>query len=1682
MAQERRFGATLRLDPNSRGEQLRFVSDRARVVHAFGDQVWTNITPELAERLRAAGIEVQMHEEAYLVDLPAVLFDPLEHGEPRPPLELSAPEPAPPETAYYLVQFAAPPEPSWIAAVEELGAVYAGDVPQLAAFFRMTPEQADAARALEEQVRWVGPHHPVYALDYRLAGRETPFSAADLRSARIDASDFVEDGKVRVQITVFDGVTTEETLPLVEAAGAQDAADTGHNLVAGIAPEDLPKLLAVPGVRAVEPYREPELAAQRAGIIIGANQVRNLGNVDFLVNLDGAGEIVGVLDSGLDNGALPTVHPDLNDPATGASRVVSIGNINPTPPARPTADNFPHGTHVVGCIAGNGAAARAAGTATVPRGIAPAARIVFHSVSLSAPAAPSGKNPMDFSRYLRAFKAAYAAGARVHNNSWSGVNSNVYTVGNSHVLDAFVFTHPDMLILFAAGNDEDDANKTGVLDMSFLSEYSVSKNALCVGACENETSLEGWQQNYRSFFKTRYVHGNFATLANSASPYSMSNSADDVALFSNRGRVANPAAPGTGRVKPDLVTPGTNIISTRPPAANNLERPIPAGNWKNPTTAPAASYYLSHGTSMATPIAAGAAALVRQFYRQRLSRLRRPQLVAALAEAPPPPPPPTPAPPDPVAFIDAPAAAPHPSGCVLAWVRHQTAPAKNNIEAAPFSRRLVRTRDVKELFNDVGDHPAPSAARRGDATFILHRTKDAKLNLSLFDKELAFDKSFNATGTVVLPAETRTEDDRRPALCVQSNDAAVAWVKKGTDDLVFQRLEADTGKARDASPKTLGKATNTSPHPFLVHTGTRYAAVWVLLDAGKYSLLTRTVGAAGEVEGTKPSELVAAQALELREAHAVWDSRLKQLIVAWVEVGGAGACRLLVLRVKEDGTAVGEPLVVLDPAAEATPPAKKNLRRPRLALHPDRGYVLFYEDDRQGTHDLYLTFLDGEGNLDNSRLAEQRLQISDTLADTAGFSAFADAGGITPVWQSKDEINSDLFGVYTLNVTAEGAFEAQADPNTPLLRQGRYVAHLLAEHDDTTLTQVSTAWAGGEQYTLRTSPDVPVPLLELLRSNADGKPHPDGPSLMRVFAGYQSCSLHWTGRQMLAACSTKYASHVYLLDGEGREVGTFGPFGVDLSETPAPGVHIQAAQMGDKKSWRAYVVYGQAKGAGPHGLRFAVLDEEGKTPGAGAVAPVDLQRGAKKPILADGTARHGWFHLVRTHAPVHCIAAWHRADAEGGGRLVVELNRFRLDGRPQSGSPNPFTLTDIPGDSCNAVVAPRPVLYDLTPPLPAGAAALSRQRVYGAAWQNRPAADAPWQIYFSALKQNGSVGAPKDVPVVRKAGRHCTDPQLVWHTDGYGLAWLQKDSAAENAPRRLFFTVIDDKGARVNLPPAVGDSQLSADDADVQSFQLVWNGRSFRVVWTEVAAGKLRQRQTALMVPRLPGGAPYDEPFKQPTAALVRATLVNGATNMHYRSLPSIGTGANDGYGWGRINLRQSLAPTPPATFHARDDAAVESGRTARYEFTLPPKTELLRITLAWTDPPHRNIVNNLNLRVTAPASSKSPSRVYVGNRWQPGAPPAPGAPPPASGPAFSDPLPADLDPKIDPFDKTYNVEQVIIREPPEGVYLVEVLGGAFKASMYMQQPGQPFALVFVGSGPEIRTARKLTPVPQAVY
>ena len=171
----------------------------------------------------------------------------------------------------------------------------------------------------------------------------------------------------------------------------------------------------------------------------------------------------------------------------------------------------------------------------------------------------------------------------------------------------------------------------------------------------------------------------------------------------------------------------------------------------------------------------------------------------------------------------------------------------------------------------------------------------------------------------------------------------------------------------------------------------------------------------------------------------------------------------------------------------------------------------------------------------------------------------------------------------------------------------------------------------------------------------------------------------------------------------------------------------------------------------------------------------------------------------------------------------------------------------------------------------------------------------------------------------------------MWHSDGYGLAWLQQPVAGGD--HTLMFTVLDDQGARVDLNFGVAPVnpaplyQVSANGGDVQDFALAWNGRTFRVTWTEKRANKIYHMQTALAVPRKPGPPGYDRAYEHPSSALVRATLFNGATNIRRTALPNQGSDPNDGYGWGRLNLHQSLAPLPPVTFHA---ATMRRWRTGR--------------------------------------------------------------------------------------------------------------------------------------------------------
>ncbi len=315
----------------------------------------------------------------------------------------------------------------------------------------------------------------------------------------------------------------------------------------------LPQIAALEGVNWVEPVNEAELlnatAAQITGVTAAQNPTTGLG-------LTGEGQLIAVADTGIDVGIndVTQLHPDFLD-GNGQSRIAAmfdrVGDGNE--------DYQGHGTHVAGTVLGNGADSNG-----LNAGVAPEAKLLFQSVARDNGAMAG------IPWYLPwLFDEVYAEeidgqAAKIHTNSWGMPGSTGLYSYYSLSVDEFMWNHPEFLIIFASGNEGTNG------------EYSVlapatAKNALTVGATDN-----------------------------------LVDSPNVLSAYSGRGPTRD------GRVKPDIVAPGSNIVST----ASQLRFDD--------------SYVVYNGTSMATPHVAGAAALVREYLADNGNTLPSASLVKAM--------------------------------------------------------------------------------------------------------------------------------------------------------------------------------------------------------------------------------------------------------------------------------------------------------------------------------------------------------------------------------------------------------------------------------------------------------------------------------------------------------------------------------------------------------------------------------------------------------------------------------------------------------------------------------------------------------------------------------------------------------------------------------------------------------------------------------------------------------------------------------------------------------------------------------------------------------------------------------------------------------------------------------------------------------------------------------------------
>lgn len=437
-------------------------------------------------------------------------------------------------------------------------------------------------------------------------------------------------------VTVADPANT---VPAIVALGGTDVfrerGPFGQLITVSGLGNRLVELAQLPGVMMIERWNPRVLANDLTGVALGS--VTNLNNTGPYLELDGSGVLININDSGVDQ-----THPDL------------AGRVDTIPALRSTvlADLEGHGTHVAGTIAGDGTAS--ASLTGPPQGSTNGA-----SVQGRAPKAKLWVLPVDLIQgppsgdtYLQE-EAAKAPGRSsrnrplISNNSW-GYTSRDYTSKSASydaaVRDALPGERGDQPILyvFSAGNEGSggDSGVGGIPDS--IASPGNAKNVITVGALESPRNLTNAVVYDTNFLAVKigstvipgrgYSETNTTYFTNEVlKPFT--DTAHQVAGFSSRGNVGVEIEGSSGRFKPDVVAPGSFILSARS-ARWELTNQYPAdpltgefpdsyylfGDLEN-ANAPDFRYRYESGTSMAAPAISGLLAQMQQYLEQKQSLL-----------------------------------------------------------------------------------------------------------------------------------------------------------------------------------------------------------------------------------------------------------------------------------------------------------------------------------------------------------------------------------------------------------------------------------------------------------------------------------------------------------------------------------------------------------------------------------------------------------------------------------------------------------------------------------------------------------------------------------------------------------------------------------------------------------------------------------------------------------------------------------------------------------------------------------------------------------------------------------------------------------------------------------------------------------------------------------------------------
>jgi serine protease AprX len=470
---------------------------------------------------------------------------------------------------YILVQTKAPMTDAEKAQLTGAGAVIQEYVSESTYLCGYKAADLTAIRALPF-VTWAGVYMQGFKVNPSLRPPESVTQAHTIGPT--EAARSVSNTLRQVDIVAHDDVDTQSSdFKAKVAAAAHVSPDTlevsRHKIRLNVQEKFLDDVAAIDEVRHVEEVHAVKLYNNVARGIIDANVIVT-GTA-----YKGDGQIVVVNDTGFDKGSTTNTHPAF----TGrVHALVPIGRPNKAD------DPAGHGTHVCGSVLGDGNSASMGGAI---QGTAPKAKLVMQSLLTATGGLGIPPDLHDL------FKPPYDgdAAARVHTNSWGSTTPGLPYNQSSQEIDDFVWNHQDCVICFAAGNDGIDTNGDGRIDTGSIGSEAAAKNCITVGATESlRPRIELTYGALRpSSFPSNPIFSDLSA-----------NNADGMAAFSSRGPTKEK------RLKPDVVAPGTSILSTRSGAVVNP--PTTFGVSSDP------AYFFDDGTSMATPLTAGCCAVLRE--------------------------------------------------------------------------------------------------------------------------------------------------------------------------------------------------------------------------------------------------------------------------------------------------------------------------------------------------------------------------------------------------------------------------------------------------------------------------------------------------------------------------------------------------------------------------------------------------------------------------------------------------------------------------------------------------------------------------------------------------------------------------------------------------------------------------------------------------------------------------------------------------------------------------------------------------------------------------------------------------------------------------------------------------------------------------------------------------------------